>query len=218
MKRLHIVTLTSACLFLLCAASRAEEAKTSAPKTAAAQPQSKKWEYHKEDWFKYVDGLTGAMPIMDLPEGPKVNRENPAFAELKTNLGFSDVAVSSMAAIVELYAEVQELGKERTQIETRMAGFEENDKWTKEYKAKMGAKADELYSHWKRDLDTHDKKIEAKLRALKKSVESFNSRFSSEQRARFLDWKRKKIKGNEVKEQEAFEKEKARHQKGNNSK
>ncbi|MDA8326668.1 MAG: hypothetical protein M0033_10675 [Nitrospiraceae bacterium] len=210
MKLLHLAIITSACLFLMFMGVHAADQKTPASpqNKSTGQSQNKKWEYYKEDWFRYVDGLLDAIPITDMTDDPKLSPNDPALAELKKDLNFSDVSISSMAAIVESEAQIRRLGKERETIATRMAGFEDDDKDTREYRRKMGPRADELYGNWKKGIKEYNQKIEKKLRDIKKDVEAFKGQLSNDQRNRFLDWKKKKAEENQIKEREEWKKQK----------
>ncbi len=72
----------------------------------------------------------------------------------------------------------------------------------------MGSRGDKLYSQWKSEIKSYDQKIEAKLHTLKKVVVSFNSQLPDKQKTKFLDWKKRKIKENWVKQQEDWKKQK----------
>ena len=160
------------------------------------------WLYYKEDWYKYVDGITEAFfpEISFVWAQYSVSIDGPTLKGLQRELNLSTQQIMMVKEIAEISTELSQLGMDAGRLENKVWGWEGKDSAYREIPEKR-------YRKWKKELEECYEKITNQRVILKKKTREFLKTLSENKRSKFFSWKEKKREEYRKKEQSEWEKQ-----------
>lgn len=159
------------------------------------------WLYYKEDWYKYVDGIVEAFfpEISIVMAQYKVDSESTTLKNLRKELNLTKPQIIMVKEIVEISAEIRQLGENASRLETKVWGYEEGSDVYKDIPK-------ERYMGWKNGLEKCYKGTAENNLILKRKARKFLKTLNENKRNKFFSWKEKKREEYKKREQAEWKK------------